>query len=118
MPTTAETRRRRLQAHTPPLLSWLAGRRGGLSRDHAGETRKTAPRPFGCGRRRPRLSLNLVLLLVLRALVVRQRPAGHTPLQRSTARPAYWSFGMLEVDRPGVILAEFCAAPGGSESGF
>ena len=49
------------------LLSWLAGRRGGLSRDHAGETRKTAPRPFGCGRRRPRLSLNLVLLLVLRA---------------------------------------------------
>ena len=51
-------------------------------------------------------------------LVVRQRPAGHTPLQRSTARPAYWSFGMLGVDRPGVILAEFCAAPGGSESGF
>ena len=28
------------------------------------------------------------------------------------------SFGMLEVDRPSsVILAEFCAAPGGSESG-
>ena len=51
-------------------------------------------------------------------LVVRQRPAGHTPLQRSTARPAYWSRGMLEVDRPGVVLAEFCCAPGGSESGF
>ena len=52
-------------------------------------------------------------------LVVRQRPAGHTPLQRSTARRAYWSFGMVEVDRPSsVILSEFCAAPGGSESGF
>ena len=43
--TPAQHLLRRPQAHTP-YLSWLAGRRGGLSRDHAGETRKTAPRPL------------------------------------------------------------------------
>ena len=37
------------QVHTQPAIqpySWLTGRRGDLCRDHAGETRKTAPWPL------------------------------------------------------------------------
>ena len=44
--TPAQHLLRRPQAHTSPYLSWLADWRGGLSRDHAGETRKTAPWPL------------------------------------------------------------------------
>ena len=63
--TPAQHLLRRPQAHTSPYLSWLAGRRGGLSRDHAGETRKTAPRPLLV-----LLFFTLFGLSIVRALIV------------------------------------------------
>ena len=58
---------RRPQAHTQPVIQpfpWLAGRRGDLCRDHAGETRKTAPRPLLI-----LLFIALFALSIVRALI-------------------------------------------------
>ena len=59
---------RRPQVHTQPVIQpfpWLAGRRGDLCRDHAGETRKTAPRPLLV-----LLFITLFGLSISRALIV------------------------------------------------